>query len=182
MKVLKDVQEKHDFFLMWVWRRKYVKGHSTWEYTSGYSRSKANNKNIRNEETAWGQLMTYTRQLLVSHPWNNPIFSHPTCHSYPYSDPTVFKATYWLSTYYVSIQSIPIIHDSVSESISTYVCPESNFLTSLYPFPRFLSWLLISKTWSMFPLLIPFTHLKTSIISPLARLLSREWRLRRFNR
>ena len=26
-------------------------------------------KNIRNEETARGQLMTYTRQFLVPHPW-----------------------------------------------------------------------------------------------------------------
>ena len=31
--------------------------------------------------------MTYTRQLLFPHPWNNPIFSLPTCHPYPYSDP-----------------------------------------------------------------------------------------------
>ena len=31
--------------------------------------------------------MAYTRQFLVPHPWNNPIFSHPTCHPYPYSDP-----------------------------------------------------------------------------------------------
>ena len=46
-------------------------------------------KNIIIEETARGQLMTYTRQLLVPHPWNNPILSHPTCHPYPYSDPTV---------------------------------------------------------------------------------------------
>ena len=36
--------------------------------------------------------MTYTRQFLVSHPRNNPIFSHPTCHPYPYSDPTIFKS------------------------------------------------------------------------------------------
>ena len=49
-------------------------------------------KNIKNEETARGQLMTYTRQFLVPHPWNNPIFSHPTCHPYPYSHPTIFKS------------------------------------------------------------------------------------------
>ena len=47
-------------------------------------------KNIRNEETARSQLMIYTRQFLVPHPWNNLIFSHPTCHPYPYSHPTVF--------------------------------------------------------------------------------------------
>ena len=47
-------------------------------------------KNIRNEETARGQLMTYTRQFLVPHSWNNPIFSYPICHPYPYSHPTVF--------------------------------------------------------------------------------------------
>ena len=47
-------------------------------------------KNIRIDETARGQLMTYTRQFLVFHPWNNPIFSHPTCHPYPYSDQTIF--------------------------------------------------------------------------------------------
>ena len=48
------------------------------------------NKNIRNEETARGQLMTYTRQFFVPLLWNNSIFSHPTCHPYPYSHPTVF--------------------------------------------------------------------------------------------
>ena len=89
-----------------------------------------------------------------------------------------FKAIYWLSTYCVSPQRILIIHHSVSEQISMSVLNLS--FSSLYPFPRILSWLLISKTWSMFPLLIPFTHLKISIISPLA-LLSKEWRLRCFN-
>ena len=31
------------------------------------------------------------------------------------------------STYYVSTQPIKIVHDSVSEPISTYVCPKSKF-------------------------------------------------------
>ena len=47
-------------------------------------------KNIRIEETARGQLMTYTRQFLVPHPWNNPIFIHSTCYPHSYSDPTIF--------------------------------------------------------------------------------------------
>ena len=73
-------------------------------------------KNIRNEETARGQLMTYTRQFLVpptfgiiqyvSIPPVIPIHSliHPS-----------FKATHWFSTYCVCTQLIPIVHDSVSE-------------------------------------------------------------------
>ena len=49
-----------------------------------------NMRNIKNEKTARSQLMTYTRQLLALHPWNNPMFSHPTCHSYLYFHPNVF--------------------------------------------------------------------------------------------
>ena len=61
-------------------------------YTSGkiFVGVFVSHKNIRNGETARGQLMTYTRQFIVPHPWNNPIFSYPTYHPYPYSDPIVF--------------------------------------------------------------------------------------------
>lgn len=107
----------------------------------------------KNEEIARDQLMTYLRQFLLS-----PTLIHPTYHPYPQSIQPSFKATYRLSTYYMSTQPIPSIHHSVSEPISTYIFPESKFY-SLYPLPCVLFWILISITWSMFPLLIPFnTH------------------------
>ena len=128
-------------------------------------------KNIRIEEIARGQLMTYTRQFLVPHPWNIPIFIHPTLHLYPYSHTLIQSTDSALTT------CLPSLFQSFTTPLVNQYLPRSVLnlrFSSLYSFPRVLSWLLTSKTWSMFPLLVPFTHWKTSIISPLALLISRE--------
>ena len=79
---------------------------------------------IRIDETARGQLMTYTRQFLVSHTWNNPIFSHPTRHPHPHR---VSKST----------QPTPTAHDSVSKPTSTQICLESKCILACTHFHVF---------------------------------------------
>lgn len=68
-----------------------------------------------------------------------------------------FKATCWLSTHYISNQPILVIHHSVNQYLLMSVLNLK--FSSLYPLLYVLSSQLISITWSMFPLLIPLTHL-----------------------
>ena len=102
------------------------------------------------EETAKASLYPFSLQYLSS-PSVIPVHSLLQ----PF-----LKATYWLSTYYMSIQFIPVLLHRLWTNL--YPCQSwiqvFFFLFSLYPLPRLLSWLLISITWSVFSLLIPFTH------------------------
>ena len=128
-------------------------------------------KNIRIEETSRGQLVTYTRQFLIPYPWNKPIFSHPTQLSSPFilwsnrllKLPIDSPLTTCLPSLFQSFTTVLVNH-YLSRSVLNLS------FSSFYPFPRVLSWLLISKTWSMFNSFInsfyPFENLNHILSCP----------------
>ena len=89
--------------------------------------------------------MTYTRQLLVSHPWNNPIFTHPTCHPYPHPSnrllklpidsalttclPSLFQS---FTTVSEPISTILIVKKKIPLRIRKYVTYNKAFFTIIY--------------------------------------------------
>ena len=90
--------------------------------------------------TARAQLMTYTRQSLVSHPWNNPIFIYPS----HLSSLSIFSSIRLLKLPIDSALAmcLPSLFQSFTTLLVNQYLPRSVLnlsFSNLYPFPRVLS-------------------------------------------